>query len=413
MNSPASKYALKNALSWAFSANAIANIINLSGIIIFGRLLGVEVIGQYGVILVAIELLFLFLNFGFNQAAIKYGGDQAVFSASLTLIVIQSFILLIIASTVFVLVYFFKSESIYLVVPAVIILSAKILDLYVTLSYAPLESQMQYKIIALSRLTSIGLSVLFWILIAVFYSKSIYVLVLRDVTSAILMLYIIIPKCPLKFKLGTKKLDIRKVWKFSLPIWHLNMLERGALRGDYALAAIALGQSEFGIYFQVRALVEGAIGFVVSPIQTVIYSFYCRHNNKLQLFRKVINNVTLPLISVSLMFFLIFFFTETGQYIINLLLGSAWEAGGVLLAGFTLYACGVLLFEHSKVVGIATDKKLYSIIARLMQLIVIAIAVVPMIEKFGMAGAAYASAAGVIVLVIVATFPLYRLGRNE
>ena len=80
------------ALSWTLPANIIAGVLNFIGQIVFARLLDITSIAQYGVIVVNIEMILLFLSFGFNQAAIKKSNDIQVFAAAYTLVFFQSIV---------------------------------------------------------------------------------------------------------------------------------------------------------------------------------------------------------------------------------------------------------------------------------------------------------------------------------
>jgi O-antigen/teichoic acid export membrane protein len=51
--------------------SAVANIILAVGTIVAGRLLGPELYGQYSIILIVPQLLFLFTDLGINQGIIK------------------------------------------------------------------------------------------------------------------------------------------------------------------------------------------------------------------------------------------------------------------------------------------------------------------------------------------------------
>ena len=381
---------------------------NFVGLIVFARLLGVDVIGQYGMIIIAIELMSLLFNFGFNQAAIKYSENQNVFSAALSLIIIQSSVLALMV----VIVYFSSSlvleSSNGIIFPAVMLLCARILDYFTTLAYAPLESQLKYDAIAKTRVVSVITGISVGLFSSLWLNQSVYVLILRDLVTAVLMFSLMMPKCSLQFRPSFNISELRKVWYFTRPIWYLNLLERGALRSDYALAAFALGQPNIGIYFQVRALVEGVLGFLVNPIQTVIYAFYCKHKNRMVLFQKIMKRALIPVVLLASILFLSFSMTSTGGQMIAFLLGADWQAGGAMLAGMSLYFCAIVVFEHTKVIAIAERKKKMAIIGRFAQIILLALLVIPLASVYGVGGAAIASAAGATLLAIISTLLLLR-----
>ena len=146
---------LSTALSWTFFSNISTGIINLVSQVVFARILGVEVIGKYAVIVVSVEVIFLLFSFGFNQAVIKYNEKINIFNAAYTLVVFQALSVIIVCSIVFISV-----PSLHEIVNATKLIvigyiCSRIISLFTTLAYAPLESKLDYKPISISRLISV------------------------------------------------------------------------------------------------------------------------------------------------------------------------------------------------------------------------------------------------------------------
>ena len=395
------------ALSWTLPANIITGVLNFIGQIVFARILGITSIAQYGIIVVNIEMILLFFSFGFNQAAIKKFNNTQVFAAAYTLIFFQSIIILF----CYFIFCFFRSISIQdpLFFYGLVYVLSKIIGLYTTLAYAPLEGSLNYKYISIYRLLSVTVGVSVGICLAL-YHPGIYTLITRDILIAAIMFFLIKSKCPLTFTFTSSIPNLKFVWQFCRPIWALSLLERGALRGNYAITAMALGRNDFGIYFQVRNLFEGLLGFIVQPIQTVIYAYFCKKNISISNYKSLIIK-TYPIFCVSML--LITYITITtsfGSFVVESVLGDKWKAGGEMVGWLTIYILSTILFEFSKVYAIASDNKRPALIGRLAQLFFLAVFIIPIIKNYGLVGSAFVTAAGGIILFSITTFLIINKG---
>lgn len=407
MSSVISKNTLPTALSWTYSTNALTSAINLVGQIVFARLLGVEAIGKYAVVVVGVELLLLLFNFGFNQAVIKHHGNRNILFAVYTLVIIQTLGIVLASVILYFVIQAIDGINEIILLLALGYLTSKIIGLFSTLAYAPLEGDLNYRPIAISRLLSVLVGVGAGFLY-IWYSSNVYSLIVRDVISAIIFLFLVRNKCPRKLQTNRSWADMRDVLIFCRPIWALNALDRGALRGDYVLAAIVLSQPEFGIYYQVRTIAEGLLGFVVNPIQTVVYSYFCRKSNRQTLYRRIVRDYypyyTLFILGIIVVAAL----TPLGPYMIRVLLGEEWVAGGGMVGWLGIYMLSIILFEFTKVVAIADDKKHTVLVGRMLQLALLSVFVIPLANIYGLSGAAAASALSGVVLAVASTILLVR-----
>ena len=395
------------ALSWTLPANIIAGVLNFIGQIVFARLLDITSIAQYGVIVVNIEMILLFLSFGFNQAAIKKSNDIQVFAAAYTLVFFQSIIILF----CYLIFCFFRSISIHdpLFFYGLVYVLSRIIGLHTTLAYAPLEGDLNYKYISIYRLLSVTIGISVSVSLAL-YHPGIYTLIIRDILIATIMFFLIKNKCPLTFTFTSSIPDLKFVWHFCRPIWALNLLERGALRGNYAITAMALGMNDFGIYFQVRNLFEGLLGFIIQPIQTVIYSFFCKENLSILNYRKIIIKTYPVFFIIMVLIAYATIATSFGSVVVEFVLGDKWKTGGEMIGWLSIYILSIILFEFSKVFAIASDNRRPAIIGRITQIIFLAIFIIPIINGYGLIGAAFVTATGGIMLLMITSFLLIKNG---
>jgi O-antigen/teichoic acid export membrane protein len=400
------------ALRWAVSANAIANLANVAGLVIFARLLGTDVVGTYGFMVVLIELVSLFLSFGFNQAVIRYSGDQQVFSAALTLTILQSVGLLIAVSAAFWVATGISLGFQIAGASVTALLASKLLTTYTILAYAHLESALNYRPIAIAKAVAALAALAAGIAASQVVTASYLVLPIRDLTASFVMFALILPKSRFRYRISMDVPALSRVWTFTRPIWQLTLLERIALRADYAIVSQLLGASSFGVYYQVRSLVDGALGFLLDPIQTVLYTHYCRMEHALEAFRRTVQRWLLPAIVMTLAVLLILLTTTVGGWFVALMYGPEWRAGGALFAGFAVYMAAMISFEHAKVVSIAVQVPRPAILGRLLQMVLIAALVAPLTIQLELAGAGAATGAAAVCLSITTNVFLHRSGHT-
>ena len=383
------------------SANFIVNVMNVAGALVFARLLGVEIIAQYGLLIVTLELMLLPLNFGFNQAVIRFSQSQTTFSVALLLVVGQAlgyfavFTVVLFGAAVIGLDLAIASTA------ALLICLSKALSCFVTLGYAPLEKELRYGPIAKAKVIATGIAIAVGLSIALSREPTVYALIARDVLNAVIMLSIVVFTCNMRFVVRWEKKQAQEIWKFVRPIWLLNILERATIRLDYALVAVALDTISFGIYFQIRALLEGALGFFLNPIQTVVYAYYCKVVDAQSVLKKVLRSWLLPVSAATAIFAAILFSTDLGGWIVGVLLGADWVVGGALLGGLFVYSIAMIVFEHSKVVALVMHRQRAAVMARLVQLITICALVIPAVSVLGLLGAGLAS--GIAAFLLAAT----------
>ena len=91
---------LRKGISWTLTMDLIGGIFNFIAQIWFARMLGVEIVAEYALIVIAFEISFLPVNFGFNLSIIRHHGDKSIYNASFALILIQTSAIILICGGV-------------------------------------------------------------------------------------------------------------------------------------------------------------------------------------------------------------------------------------------------------------------------------------------------------------------------
>ena len=392
---------LKQGLSWVFITNTFIGMANFLAQIWFARRLGVDIIAQYATLVVVLDTAFLVLNFGFNQAVIRSPGDQRLYDSAFALVILQSLAFVALSGAIYAFAYFGLVIQVKdLVIPGLMLMLTRIVGTFATLFYAPIESSMEYSLLSKFRIVS----TLFGLLAGVFFvlcNGGLHALVYRDFVSAFVLLVLVLLKVRPARAPSYSCSSTATLWKYSCGIWGLNFLERGALRLDYAVIGLILGKEMLGIYYQVRAIIEGILGFLVAPVQTVGFSFYASLVDKSVFFIRIFRfRYWYALLAIASSILMVF----CAKPFIQISLGDAWVRGAPLLPGLVLYAWAIVWFENIKVLAMSEGTYYSMALARIAQIVLFLIMLFPLVHAWGLIGIGLATGLAATGLSIFATF---------
>ena len=394
---------LSRVLGWAMGGNAVTGVANFLSAVWFARVLGPSIMGTYAVILVAFQLMAAFLTPGFNQAIIRNPSKPALIAAGTFATFLQSVVMICASIVVYGMSFWVdKGRAIDFLVPGIGMLVSTVLSLWMYLLAVPFEAGLDYRTLVHIRMVALLVSTMTGIL-AVEAGFGVNALIARDVVSSLLSLVLIRLRSPIVLAWEGWREGIPDLVRFVRGLWPLNILERLVLRLDYAVVGCLFDIETLGIYFAVRGIVEGALGFTLSPIQTVLYSYYCRLPS--------INIVVDTLFRRELMSLIglttagaILVFHLTGDGILAATLGPEYRRGYVLLGGLILYAVSVAWFEHLKVLAMSQDSHHAMMLARVVQLALSVILLYPLIHVLGLMGAGLSAGIAAATMAAISTW---------
>jgi len=395
-----SRSALVKNVNWSLITSVVVGIVNICTLVIFSRQLGPSVMGQYALTITILQTISIFLAAGFDQAMIRYPDDVGVRSAARIAINFQAFIVFLLGAIIYGINTILGGDF-WDIDPwscAAILLAAAITFLFY-LHAARFSADMNYRFLSIARLVACIVGTVGGLLISN-ADTSVRGIAFRDLSiAAVLLLFVWRPKHLQELKKPSKQ-DFLKLWQFSSALWGLNVLERLILRLDYFLVSFLLGKESLGAYFALRNIFEGLLGFLVNPIQTVLYSFYCRLQTTTALAFAVsgVNNIVY--------FCAVVVIAIVGQLasvtIITSVLGKNYLHVAPVFGLLLIYAGGVIWFENIKILAVAQGWQLSIILARLFQLAALVLFGILLIPKFGFWGSGMSTALASSTLVVLA-----------
>jgi len=396
-----SKVKLARNLNSVIAANVACGMANLFALGWFARVLGPGTMGDYAVVSTGVQLIAAFLSAGFDQAVIRMPSDRSLVAAAALATFGQS--LSLVASSVAVYsiaAAVYPEASTTLLGPAAIVVAAVVISMFANLHAAPLAARMDYGFLALARVAALAIGLGCGLAIA-FSDQSAYALAFRDAVSAVVMLALCRARLGESLPWRTNGEALKRLFDFGKSLWALNVTERLVLRLDYGIVGVLLGREAVGAYFVVRGLIEGVLGFLVQPVQTVLYAYYCRVNDGG--YRNPLDsaNVTGLYVLVCLGFAAVSWIA--GPSVARAVVGAAYVGASSVLPALVVYSGAILWFENQKVFAIARGVHRHFVGPRLVQLAMAAALIAPAVKVWGMVGASVATALGAVVLAIMAT----------
>lgn len=388
-------------LNWVVAANAIAGLSNFLAIAWFARTLGPATMGDYAIVVTTVQLLAAFLSAGFDQAIIRMPRDSVVAAAAAVATLGQSLLLVLgSAGVYFYFLIWIPVETADLSGPAALILAAIVISFFANLLAAPIAAELDYRFLALSRLVSTGLGIGAGVTLAS-QDYGLYALACRDVFTALVMLLFCRSRARAPLSLRASRQGIRQLFHFAKGVWALNLTERLVFRLDYGLVGLLLGKEVLGAYFVVRGLVEGMLGFLVHPVQTVLFAHYCHAEaaaaGTLATRRRVAFLYTAACAAAAALAW------GLGPNLLATLVGGAYTEASTMLPALVVYAGAILWFENEKVLAMSRFRHHRVVYARLLQIASLFVLAIPAIRYFGIVGASIATATASVVLALAST----------
>jgi O-antigen/teichoic acid export membrane protein len=383
-------------------ANLITGGINFVAMAWFALKLGPTAMGEYAIIVTSLQVIFAFLSAGFDQAVIREPDCEETSSAACLATVSQSSMLLVACGIAYIIFYAHSPVAAgNLIYPCAVMLGSMIISLFSNLFAAPIAARLDYRYLSYTRLFATLAGVGTGILL-VMKGTGLYALVFREFITVFGALIIYKLKSPLQLISGKiTRSGLHKLMHFASGTWALNTLERVVFRMDYVLVGAIFGKELLGMYFVLRGLVEGLLGFLIAPIQTVLYTYYCRLQEKALLRWPITSGLSIAYWSGVFVMALLGYCLSP---LVVILVGEAYNTVHSIVPCLVFYAGSTLWYENAKVWFMAQQMHHKLIVARMIQLFLIVIAIYPFAKVFQIFGAGLATAVGALSLAATAWF---------
>ena len=402
---------LRHALSWTILANLGIGLINLGTQIWLARTLGIAIIGDYGTVIIFLQLVFLATSYGFNQAVIQSGYTVERMRVVVALVYGQIAAMgLILALALTVAAWLAPALVERLLWPGLFAaLGMAVLHLG-NVQVTKLMCELDYKRIALVQLAASLCALVAAVGIGTI-RHDIYAPIGRDLVQAVAFFGFAWYGNRLPLKPLLERTKVRQIVRFSLSTWLLTVLEVGTMRLDYALVGLVLGRESFGIYFQARALVEGVLVFLIKPVKSVLFSHWSSVRDRPARFIRSIDAGTVLAVALGVLAFALG--SLIGPALVGFVLGPDWQVGGALLGGLGVYAVASFYFENLAAIAKSRAIHHWAVLGRLAQALVLLALVVPLTQALGFWGAGLATGVSALALASVAAYLVRRSLRQR
>lgn len=391
---------LRRAVSHSLLSSIAVGGFNFVAQLWYARHLGVSAISEYAVAFVATQVVTLLCAFGVNQSAISLGADDATakaawaFQVRLTLLILAACALAI-GLTFVGHAHQFQQTTLL----ACISISGYAVGLLGHIANIRRELRLEYGFVSGVRAGSYLAANLLGIA-ASLTTVSPIVLAIRDLANGLLFTLIALGGSGTFGMLLLRTNPFRSagpaapiLMRVTVRNWAVSLSGAGVVRIDYWLAAGLLGKAGLGVYYQMRALIDGSLTVILGTIQSVVFSYLSRYSTTLQ--RRWLNYIvagTACLALVAMAATMAF-----APPLVALALGPQWKSATPLLVGLSAYAIFRGLFEVLTALAKATGRQHHILVAQVGWATTLALLMPLLTHKLGMLGSGLASAAGAVI----------------
>lgn len=352
---------LKN-ISWTFLSNFTIGLISFISIIYFNSILSLNEISKYAIISSTLEISWAFINLGLNQYLIIKSNNKVALINIINLFYLQSLILIIIS---FICVLFFFNFNIFTLVSIFLLTIGKCLENASTILYADDESNLNYKKISIYRSVSKVLGIFIAFLFSLLV-KNYSIFIFRDFLTNLILFIFYFEKRKFYTKLIFNKKELKNILNFIYKIYALNLFERVTSKVDVLIIKSLWGQEFVGQYFSIKNIFDGILGFLLFPIQTVLYGFYCKNKYENIFIFKKIKRVTVPIVCLLIAILIL----SSSSIVESSKFTKGFNTNVYIISGLFIYTISILLFENIKVYFISQNISFIGVTSRILQLLV-------------------------------------------
>jgi O-antigen/teichoic acid export membrane protein len=394
---------LKNSVL-TFTRNIAIVILGLLTTILIARCLGPEKQGMYALIILLPNMLVTFMDLGIGPATVFYIGQQkykvqTIISTNIILAIFLSFLSSIIGSLIILL----YSESIFSGISFSILFSILgvlpilFLNNFIQFVFQGIEDFKSFNVIAvIGKVVNLIALIITIYLLPLDLKGALLSFVLGNLTSTILIIYIIIKK---KLKISAKSFSIPFVkdsLKYGLKAHLSNIVSFLNYRADILLISYFLSPVSVGIY-NIAVNIAERLWIVSKPVATVMLPRISSSDETKQ--NELTAVAARNVLFLSILFSIAFYFFA--DIVIDLLFGKEYMESSValkiLLPGITLFSVERILSNSLAGKG-KPELNLYTSLFTVTCNIILNIILIPI---YGLNGAALATSISYTLTFII------------
>ena len=316
--------------------------------------------------MVVIDVVTVAANLGVNQFVIKFPNSFGVFGVVHRIVSLQAAAFIFLSFVGYVLFMSFGDQGESSLSVFILVLISRVLNLFGTLYFSPLEGNLDYNPIVKTRLASRTLAVIALFSLLPFLKGSIVLGVREFVyTSVYLISAYYYSKGVVSYEVSRMK--IKAILGFTVPLYSLNIFESRA-QNRFDWHSTISWKRVSGIYYGIRQIFEGFYGFIAGVIQTVVFSVYSNVKLDESAHHKIIKFSSWMLVVTVFIWGLSFIW---GDHIPRYILGVEYTSAGTIWLVFIAYFGALIVFENSKVSLMSMNAHGKMVLPRIIQFMVI------------------------------------------
>ena len=374
-------------VAWTTIASATVRIFAAVSNLILAKLLAPEVFGIIAIAQVVIGAMELFSDFGIGRALIQYKGDvNKAANTALTLRMSQGFILFLIA---FIFAgefagYYNTPELRYIV----LILGINFLVFAAgAIPWALISKELQFRKLVIPQTLPALLQVITTITLA-YIRRDVWSIVAGMVVMNLSKTILYWHVSPLKLRLGLNKIIARRLLGFGIPlfasglVWYMVYNLGSAVIGK----KLEMGMEMLGYYsfaFIIISLPTTEIVYVINGVMFPTYSLLSDNLPDLRnAYLKTLKYIALAAVPLNIGIPLF------GGDLFQALYDTKWIDAIAPLQAFAVYAFMRAFGATAGNVFLALGKTKYMLISSLVCLTILAVFIIPVVDKYGITGVA-------------------------
>ncbi len=396
--------------SWISSYKIFYRIVSFLRIAVLARLLAPAQFGLFGIATLVLGFLEILTETGVNIVLVQVREQIEEFIDSAWVVsIIRGILLFIIVlfSASFVASFFSTPQALEIIM---LISLVPLIRGFINPSEVKFQKELKFKYEFLFRSSIFLVDSIVAILFTIF-THSVYGLVLGLLTGAVFELiisFVFIKPTP-RFKFN--KLYVSDILHKGKWITSYGILGYFGDQGDNITVGKLLGASSLGIYQMIYKISILPLSEVADGINRVVFPIYVKIANDKNRLQKAFLKTSLVISVLTIgLGAIIFIFPKE---IILIVLGEKWLSGVEVLRILSIY--GILRAITGSITSLflAVKKQSYVTVMSFFRLIILAVAIVPLVIKFGIMGAGYAVLLSVFGEIPVVAYCVYKIFRKE
>jgi len=396
-------------VSWMGALRVLTRIIAFAKIAILARLLNPAQFGIYGIAALVLAFLEIITETGINVFFIQEEGDIKKFINTAWIVSIARGVLISLVIVLFspLISGFFKSPDSYKLILAISVVP--LIKGFINPAVVKFQKELQFNKEFVLRVTVFSIDAVVAVVVAVLTKSAVSLvwgLIVGAITEVILSFVFIKPRPVFSFQSDyAKKVIERGKWVTAYS--GLNYLFEN---GDGIAIGRLMNTASLGLYQMAYKISSLPISEVAEIFIKVTFPVYRKIAGDFERLKKAFSKTMLTICLLVIPFGLIFFLFP--KEVVLTILGDKWLAAVPVIRVLAVFGIIRALLKSGFALFLAVKKQEYVTFVTLAGVFGLGITIIPLVQKYGILGAAYSALTGAIVSVPVFLFYLNKVYKT-